>query len=43
MRTIHFSCLGTPMPTHSTSGFASLICVAIVSSSSSVRGRNGGE
>ena len=44
MRAIHFSCLGTPIPTQSTSGRASLIwrddrVVLLVG----VSGRNGGE
>ena len=43
MRAIHFSCLGTPIPTQRTSGFASLICSTIASSSSGVSGRKGGE
>ncbi len=38
IRAIHFSCLGTPMPTQTTSGRAALICAAIASSSSSVSG-----
>ena len=41
MRAIHFSCLGTPMPTQSTSGCAALICSTSASSSSAVSGAEG--
>jgi hypothetical protein len=43
MRAIHFSCLGTPIPTHSTSGRAAFTCRTSASSSSAVSERNGGE
>ena len=42
MRAIHFSCLGTPMPTHTTSAPERWMSAATASSSSAVSGRNGG-
>ena len=42
IRAIHFSCLGTPMPTHTTSAPERLMSCAIASSSASVSARNGG-
>ena len=43
MWAIHFSCLGTPMPTHRMSACEAWICSTSDSSSSSLSERNGGE
>ena len=43
MSAIHFSCLGWPVPTQTTSAPEALISLAIAVRSSSVASRNGGE
>ena len=42
MRAIHFSCLGTPMPTQTTSGRLRSMSATTAASSSAVSSRNGG-